>query len=96
MEARHRAALSEIEKNRMEVLSHQWRAGATTAGFALQIVNTPGKPARQGSADELAALGLDWLACLAVGINYQGEASLRSRGSTKRFTNRASSWKMNS
>lgn len=75
MEARHRAALSEIEKSRMKSVRHQRRAHATTAGFALPILNTSGKPALQGSADELATLGLDRLARLTDGIIDQGEAS---------------------
>jgi hypothetical protein len=66
----------------MKSVKHQRRGGATTAGFALQIVNTPGRPARQGSTDELAALGLDGLACLVVGCINQGEASLRIREQT--------------
>jgi len=66
----------------MKSVKHQRRGGATTAGFALQIVNTPGRPARQGSTDELAALGLDALACLVVGCINQGEASLRIREQT--------------
>jgi hypothetical protein len=52
------------------------RSGATSAGFALQIVNTPGGGGAQGSVDELAALGLDRRLRLANGIPISGRSQL--------------------
>jgi len=63
MEAGHRAAVSESQ-----------RENVIRADFALQIINTPAVGARPGSADELAALGLDRLLRLAESTIYQGEA----------------------
>jgi hypothetical protein len=41
---------------------------------ALHFINAPAVCARQGSVDELAALGLDRRLRLAESIKYQGEA----------------------
>jgi len=62
--------------------------------FALQIMNTPAVGARPGSADELAALGLDRHLRLAESTNDQGEAGFCELGKPKkRLTDAASSWK---
>ena len=67
------------------------------AGFALHIMNTPAVGARPGSADELAALGLDRHLRLAELANYQGEAgSCAFDKPKKRLTSPASSWKSES
>jgi len=64
------------------------------ADFALQIINTPAVGARPGSADELAALGLDWHLRLAASTTDQGEAGFCELGKPKkRLTDAASSWK---
>ena len=44
------------------------------ADFALQIIDAPAVGAHPGSADELAALGLDRHLRLAESTKYQGEA----------------------
>jgi hypothetical protein len=82
-----------VKKTGMKFVAKRWSDGRATADFALLIVNTAGRPARQGSADELAVLGLDRLPCLLAGIKYQGEASLRIHEMKKGFTAGASSWK---
>jgi hypothetical protein len=54
------------------------------ADFALQIINTPAVGARPGSADELAALGLDRHLRLAESTKYQGRSRfLRTRKTKK-------------
>jgi hypothetical protein len=64
------------------------------ADFALQIIDTPAVGARPGSADELAALGLDWHLRLAESTNDQGEAGSCELGKPKkRLTDATSSWK---
>ena len=46
----------------MKLWRHQRHVGATAAGFALQIVNTPARPARQGSAmNSLRSALTGWL-----------------------------------
>ena len=64
------------------------------ADFALQIIDTPAVGARPGSADELAALGLDRHLRLAESTKYQGEAGLCELEKRKIcLTDAASSWK---
>ena len=64
------------------------------ADFALHIMNAPAVGARPGSADELAALGLDRRLRLAESTKYQGEAgSCELEKPKKRLTRVASSWK---
>jgi len=64
------------------------------ADFALQIINTPAVGARPGSADELAALGLDRHLRLAESTKYQGEAGFCELEKPKKcLTSPASSWK---
>ena len=71
---------------------HQEPEEMNLAGFALQIMDAPAVGARQGSADALAALGLDRRLRLADGFIHQREASYRIRfwteplwGGTKRL-----------
>jgi len=64
------------------------------ADFALHIMNAPAVSARPGSADELAALGLDRHLRLAESTNDQGEAGFRELEKLKIcLTDGASSWK---
>ena len=64
------------------------------ADFALHIMNAPAVVARPGSADELAALGLDRHLRLAELANYQGEAGPCELEKLKIcLTDGASSWK---
>jgi len=83
MEAGHRAAVSESQ-----------RENVSRVDFALQIINTPAVGARPGSADELAALGLDRHLRLAESTNDQGEAGFCELEKLKIcLTDAASSWK---
>jgi hypothetical protein len=62
--------------------------------FALHIINMPAVGARPGSADELAALGLDRHLRLDESTNDQGEAGFCELEKPKKcLTGRASSWK---
>jgi hypothetical protein len=64
------------------------------ADFALHIINTPAVGARPGSADELAALGLDRHLRLAESTNDQGEAAFCELKKPRKYlTSPASSWK---
>jgi len=64
------------------------------ADFALHIMNAPAVGARPGSADELAALGLDRHLRLAESTKYQGEAGSCELEKPKNgLTSPASSWK---
>jgi hypothetical protein len=66
------------------------------ADFALHIMNAPAVGARPGSADELAALGLDRHLRPAESTKYQGEAGFCELGKRKIYlTDAASSWKSN-
>ena len=65
------------------------------AGFALHIMNAPAVGARPGSADELAALGLDRHLRLAESTIDQGEAGFCELEKPKKYlTDAASSWKL--
>ena len=65
--------------------------------FALHIMHAPAVGARPGSADELAALGLDRHLRLAESTNDQGEAGFCELEKLKIcLTDAASSWKSNS
>ena len=65
------------------------------ADFALHIMNAPALGARPGSADELAALGLDRHLRLAESTKYQGEAGSCELRKTEKTLDEtaASSWK---
>ena len=64
------------------------------ADFALPIRNAPALGARPGSADELAALGLDRHLRLDESTKYQGEAAFCELEKPKKcLTDAASSWK---